>query len=113
MIFGDLQEEPSPMVNDPSRDAEQMISECFKTNRPPGRRQRFPLHHGEDIVSQGIEPPPSSIGKESFSGHHPCCEVIFEDIVGFFYRSTAFPLPLQQPFPIPTPDIGDNGKVMI
>ena len=73
-----------------------MIPERFKTNRPPGRRQGFPLHHGEDIVSQGIEPPPSGIGKESFRGHHASGEIIFEDIMGFFYRSTAFPLPLQQ-----------------
>src|SRR4030065_1794998 len=100
------------MVNDSPRDAEQMISECFKTNRPPGRRQRFPLHHGEDIVSQGIESPPSSRGKESVGGHHPSCEIIFKDIMGFFYRSTTFPLPLQQPLPIPTPDFRDDRKEM-
>ena len=105
MIFCDLKEESSSMVNDSSSDAEQVISERFKTDTPPRRGQGFPFHHGEDIISEGIEPPPSGIGKESFRGHHTSRQVIFEDIMGSFYRPTAFPLPLQQPLPIPTPDI--------
>ena len=68
------------MVNDSSSDAEQMLSERFKTNGPPGRRQGFSLHHGEDIVGEGIEPPPSGIGKKSFRGHHASCQIIFDDI---------------------------------
>jgi len=113
MIGYDLKEETSSMVNNSPRDAKQMISERFKTNRPPGRRQRFPLHHGEDIVGEGIESPPSGIGKESFRWHHPSGEIIFEDIMDFFYRSTAFSLPPEQSLSVPTPDIGDDGKVMI
>jgi hypothetical protein len=113
MLVPNLQKEPSSMVNDSSSDAEQMIPERFKTNRPPGRRQGFPLHHGEDIVGEGIEPPPSGIGKESFGRHHASCQVIFEDIVNLFHRPTAFSLPLQQSLSIPTPHVGDDGKIVI
>ena len=64
----DLKEEPSSMFNDSSGDTKEMISECFEANRPPRRRQGFPLHHGEDIVGKNVKPPPSGIGEESFCG---------------------------------------------
>src|SRR4030042_3555305 len=113
MVFCNFQKEPSSMFNDSSGDAGQMVSEGFKTDRPPKWRQGFSFHDGQDIVGEQIESPPSRIGKESFSRHNPGSQIIFEDIVDLLHGSASFPLPPQQSLPVPAPYIGNYSKVVI
>lgn len=113
MILCNFQKEPSSVFNDSCSDAKKMKSQGFKSNGPPGWRQGFSFHDGQDVVGEQIEPPPSRIGKESFSGHDPSSQVIFEDIVDLLHGSASLSLPPQQSLPVPTPYVRNHSKVVI
>ena len=71
MMHRDLEKDPSSMFDDPCSDRQQMISERFKANRPPGLGQGFPFHNCKDIVGEDVQSPSSGIGEESFGRKHP------------------------------------------
>jgi hypothetical protein len=113
MMVGNLEKEPSSMFNDPCGDTNKMESQSFETSGPPGLGQCLSFHHGEDIVGDDSESPPGRIGKEAFRWQYPSGQIILQDIVNLLYCATTFPLPPEQSLPIPTPHIGDYGKVVI
>lgn len=113
LMLSDFQEEPSSMCNGPCSDLEEMESQDPQASRPPGLGQCFPCHHREAIAGEDVESPPGRISKEALRREDTSCQIIFEDIVDFFYGLTSFSLPLQQSLPIPAPHVGEYGKIVI
>ena len=86
---------------------------CFEISKNTYSFDCFSLHDGQDVISHNIESPPGHIGIEPFGRQHSTGEVILQDIMNLFHSPTAFSLPLQQPFSIPTPHVRDDGKIVI
>ena len=113
MTLGNLQVDSTPMNNDPTRHVQQMKPQRLQPSRPPRTRQTLSFHHCQDIVSQNIQTKPSGIGKEPFTRHTAHGQIILQNIDDFLHSPTPLPLPTQKSLPIPTPHIGNDGKVMI
>lgn len=112
-MLGDFEKEPSSVSNAPSSDTNEMESQGFEASGPSGFGQCFSFHHREDVISHRIEAPPGRIGKEAFRGQYPSGQIILQDIMNLFHHSTSFPLPPKQSLPIPTPYVGDHGKMVV